>query len=124
MPLDRGEPAKLAEVRLKAGEMLVTAAISDCGTFLAFTTTARLRLLRLTLEEGETPRLERVRLPDSPEDVHHLLLPAGRLMTISPHGLTVFSLTSAGAELDRTLSLTELGLEGVVSRWPALTPPW
>ena len=118
LPLDRGEPSKVAEVRLKAGEMLVTAAISDCGTFLAFTTTARLRLLRLTgLEAGETPRLERLTLhSDTPEDVHHLLLPAGRLMTISPHGLTVFSLTSAGAELDRTLSLPELGLEGAVSR--------
>ena len=124
LPLDRGEPAKLAEVRLKAGEMLVTAAISDCGTFLAFTTTARLRLLRLTgLEEEEggdssCPRLERLRLADSdtPEDVHHLLLPAGRLLTISPHTLTVFSLTSTGAELDRTLSLAELGLEGAVVR--------
>ena len=60
--------------------------------------------------------MSRGTVPDTPEDLHHLLLPVGRLMTITPHGLTVFSLTSAGAELDRTLSLPELGLEGAVSR--------
>ena len=132
LPLDRGEPAKLAEVRLKAGEMLVTAAISDCASYLAFATTApRLRLLKISREDGSSDRLrlERVALTDSDSDtetepVHHLLLPPGRLITVCPHSLTLFPLPSRVASQQQqqqqqqalTVPLTQLGLEGAVSR--------
>ena len=95
--------------------MLVTAAISHCGTHLVYVTTARLRLLRMSLVEGEAS-LERLSVPDPPEDIHHVCLPADRLVLISLAGLSVFSLSKDGAELERTVSLSQLGLVGAVSR--------
>jgi len=118
LPLDLGEPCKVGEVRLKEGEMLETAAISQSADFLAFTTTGKtVRLLRLSLTGLPNNLLmERVPLPDCGEDVHHLCLPAGKLLTLSPHLLSVFTLSSASVELERELPLSDLGMVGGVVR--------
>ena len=117
LPLDGGEPVKLAEIGVKQGETVTCSAVHTSGEYLAYSTNARLRLLRVSTD---SKRPERLCVPDS-EPCHHLCLWTGsdgvRLMTLSSAGLSVFSISDEDTvSLTQTLSLADLGLSRGIGR--------
>ena len=67
------EPVKVVEVGVKQGEVLVCIAVHTSGEWMASSTTARVRLLKVEGVASGWPQLRRVAVPD--QDVaHHMAL--------------------------------------------------
>jgi len=64
LPLDGGEPVKLAEIGVKQGETVTCSAVHSGGQYLAYSTNARLRLLKVA-SSSERAEISRLSVPDS-----------------------------------------------------------
>jgi len=119
LPLD-SEPVKVVELGVKKGEVVVCSAVHSSGEWMAYSTTARVRLLRVEGVLGGTPKLRRVAVPDE-DIVHHMALYSvgGEVrLLVCPRdgGVSVYSLTEDSVTLLHTATSTELNLTGGIAR--------
>ena len=119
LPLDGGEPVKMAEVGVKQGETVTCSAVHSGGQYLAYSTNARLRLLKV-VSSSERAEISRLSVPDS-EPCHHLCLWSWsgqvRLMTLSSDGLNVYNIDDDDSVSHaHSLSLADLGLTRAIGR--------
>jgi len=119
LPLD-SEPVKVVEVGVKDGEVVVCSAVHTSGEWMAYSTTARIRLFNISDSSGEKPKLQRVAVPE--EDVaHHLALYSVgeevRLL-VCPRGggVNVYSVSSDSVSLLHTATTTQLSLKGGIAK--------
>jgi len=119
LPLE-SEPLKVVEVGVKQGEVVVCSAVHTSGEWVAYSTTARIRLLHISGVAGEQPKLQRVVVPE--EDIaHHLALYSvgGEVrLLVCPRsgGVNVYGVSTEGLTLVHSATLTELYLKGGVAR--------
>ena len=122
LPLDQAEPRKVAEVAVKAGEAVTCSCVHTSGEYLAYSTTARLRLLRVSGAASSAPDISRLAVPGA-APAHHVCLwtpssggPAA-MMTLSHAGARVYTISEDDTvTLTASLELAELGLSRGISR--------
>jgi len=119
LPLDT-EPVKVVEVGVKQGEVVVCSAVHTSGEWMAYSTTARVRLLKVEGFESGRPKLRRVAVPD--EDVaHHMALysvgeEVRLLVCPRDGGINVYSVSGEGVSLVYTATSAELSLTGGIAK--------
>lgn len=119
LPLDT-EPVKVVEVGVKQGEVVVCSAVHTSGEWMAYSTTARVRLLKVEGIASGRPKLRRIAVPD--EDVaHHMVLysvgeEVRLLVCPRDGGINVYSVSDEGVSLLHSATSSELSLAGGIAK--------
>ena len=120
LPLDT-PPAKLLEISVKSGETVLASAIHPAGAWLAYSTTARLRLLQL--KAGGGGGADRISILGAGPALLLALYSMGETeeprLLVCPRdegGVVVYSVEEGGAGVVHQASTAELGLTSQPSR--------
>ena len=114
------EPAKVLEIATKPGEIVICSAVHTSGKWLAYCTTARVRLLKVNDLDSERPSVTRLPLPDL-DIVHHMSLytiGAEARLLVCPRegGAVVYSLEDDDPCRIFSASSSELDLKEGIAR--------
>ena len=119
LPLDQ-EPVKVVDIGVKHGEVVICSSVHNSGKWIAYSTTARIRLFKIDNVESNKPIITRVPVPDEDLAYHMAFFTVGNedrfLLCPKEGGVSIFGLSDDGASRLYSASSNDLSLSGGIAR--------